>query len=200
MPNEVLALPKVYSIDGKAKKIMVVYLVMSIISALAVLIQLGGLIIYHTVLISKTYIPIALFIYVCALVMAVISYLCATIYTQGRNVRLEVLAEGLAFYYIGFRMFTPWSNISGFDEIPLGRKLVPGLKYKEAAVAKLDVVAGIEQKKAVTRYNWWVGRGRRYFEGMPLTIASHYNFEQSELGRYIKKYAPQAFAKTGVGF
>jgi hypothetical protein len=196
MPQAAPPLPKVYTITGKWQKIIIVYLIICILSALAAFILVSGLILYHDQLISTTTLPFALVIYVGALILAAVAYLCGTMYVQGRRMRLELLPEGLAFYAIGWRMFTPWDNIEGVDKIPMGRRLNTGLKYKARAVKNIDIANGIEQRKAVTRYNWWTNKRRRYYEGMPLSIDNHQALEQSELGAYLKTYAPQAFVRV----
>jgi hypothetical protein len=127
------------------------------------------------------------------LIFAVISIIS---YLMQNSCRLVLSPEGLTWYTIGFRMFTPWHNLSGFGSTRLfgGR----GLILQEAASMKIGLAAGMSQGIAVLEKEWWGYPGVwmlvRYF---PIDSAlCKRNWEYGELGMYLLRYASQVFREN----
>ncbi len=131
-------------------------------------------------------------------------FICAIIgtisYLLQNNCRLVLSPEGLTWYTIGYRMFTPWHTISGFGSTRgFGGR---GLIMQEPASLKIGLAAGINQGIAVLEKKWWGYPGVwALVSFFPIDSAlCKGNWEYGEIGMYLRRYAPQIFGETTARF
>lgn len=114
--------------------------------------------------------------------------------------RLVVDANGLIYYGSGFRVYTPWHNIIGFaNASPLKpmsvswtAKLI-GLRLYQNARMDMTLEDGVRQGIAVIETDWWYPASMRApYAGFFILdeIIRERNWQQGELGIYLRHYAP----------
>ncbi len=106
------------------------------------------------------------------------------------QLRVELLQEGLLFFTLGQRLFTPWSTIAAFHD----RGQLQEVELHQAA-ERISVEEGLRRHVAAHEvawwYRWWLGRRPSYFFSLPRILGEPV-WGTSEIGLYVRKYASQA--------
>lgn len=103
---------------------------------------------------------------------------------------LKLTQEGIFFFTIGQRFFTPWSNIASFRSQNNLR-----LVEMHQAAEEISVENGVHRNVAAHEVAWWLGWGVNHpapFFGLPEEFGEVLR-DGGEIEWYFRKYAPQAF-------
>ena len=113
--------------------------------------------------------------------------------------RLEVSSEGVTYYEMGFRIYTPWHNIVGVTPIkhPISSlHITTVFTFRQPALLNVSIEEGKRQGLAVIE-KYWLMRCLAappitylWYSPLPRTLVSPFDLEQGELSMYIRQYAP----------
>jgi hypothetical protein len=111
-----------------------------------------------------------------------------------RPIRHIITSEGITFCSSGYRISTPWNNIRGVGISRYGAYRPQALMLQEPAV-KGVVRDNIQLERATIERHWLLAE-KKYApdDAIPLLFTVPANWQESELGLYVKQYAPQAFS------
>jgi hypothetical protein len=135
------------------------------------------------------------------------------------NSRLVIAPEGITYYGIGYRVYSPWWNTKGIGSMWLGARLVNGLLLELPASEGVSLQEGMRQQRPVLEVSGWlhlelkalpvlrvlVPLGglsqrsidealdmRRYGSIIPISLFVR-QWQHSEAAWIIAQYAPQVF-------
>lgn len=137
------------------------------------------------------------------LVMLVLAALLIWLYIGVRSSRLVLSQEGITYYNLFYRMYTPWHNVVGVGSVPYAFPLnflkYKGLKLRERAIVPGKLEDGLRYGVAVIDSKWFAAGMVRYASifNFPYGVGGR-NWQKKELGAYIRQYAPQAFGEMPV--
>lgn len=145
---------------------------------------MGGALLFYAVVFNFE--PIA-----CSLMAGLAFSVAAINYLQIQQVRFVINPEGIAYYQLGYAIFTPWENIDKVAKVDgsLGiiQMEVEGLVLREPA-AKIDrSLIGF-----TAGWSWLTVLGK---EGRLIPLGLFPHWRKSELAREFKKYAPHIFVR-----
>lgn len=116
-----------------------------------------------------------------------------------REMRLELTADGIAFYAWGYRMYTPWNNIAGVEESHaygtsfLLRSFM-GLTLHHDCVLGISIEEGKRQSIAVIETDWWTPGWsmQRLTNPFPIIhVIAGRHWLHGPLGKEIQHYVPR---------
>lgn len=119
--------------------------------------------------------------------------------------RLVLTSDGITYYSLGFRVYTPWQNVVEFGKasqhIPMSvswtSKLM-GFRLRENAIVGMKLEEGRRQARAVIETDWWYPASMRTpYAGFFIIdeIIRERHWQQGDLGNYLHHYAIQAFER-----
>ncbi|HLG64584.1 MAG TPA: hypothetical protein VKY19_21780 [Ktedonosporobacter sp.] len=116
---------------------------------------------------------------------------------------IEISQEGITFYSVGFRIYTPWHNIVNINKIkhpyfsPL--YLIDAFVLEEPARLNISIKEGKQQGIAVVEKHWILLGAKPssylWYMPMPSSIVKRTEWEQGEIGTFIRLYAPHIFER-----
>ncbi len=109
------------------------------------------------------------------------------------NIRLELTPQGVTLYDYNYSYYTPWNNVAGIGLQRRGFQQLKGLQLARPAI-RGDLATGQIQHMAVAQIPWYViFWQQRYLNvlAFPRYILPA-NWDQGEMGAYVRQYAPQA--------
>lgn len=120
---------------------------------------------------------------------------CFSVFYGFSSIRLILTPEGVAFYSIGYRMYTPWENVERIDQTWHGSRLITGLILREPASVEESISQGIRVQKSVIVVSPWM----RALEAGPRTWMIPFenvarDWKSSGLEEDIRRYAPRLLA------
>jgi len=138
---------------------------------------------------------------VCFLTLALFAFLLPLPYL---NDRIEVSAEGIAYYGLGFQIFTPWTNLAGVGRVRHPHAFLPrpvgALLFRSPALLDVPIREGKRRGVAVIETRWLIfsRKPHTYTACLPLFVPESLargNLAQHELALYLRQYAPWVFAE-----
>jgi hypothetical protein len=135
------------------------------------------------------------------------------------KIRLVIAPEGITYYGMGFRVYTPWWNIRGIGRMQMGARLVNGLLLQYPAVAGVSLEEGVRRQHPVLETSGWLRLElkslpvlrvlaplgglsrrsvdealdmRRYGSIVPISLFVR-KWQHSEVAAIVSQYAPQVF-------
>lgn len=138
-----------------------------------------------------------LFIFLCVgipLLIIFIEGLCMYLFVK--PIRHIVTSDGITFYSFGYNIYTPWNNIVGIGVRRFGIYNPSVLLFRHCAV-KGHIQDGVKQGNAVVESRLGVGKND-VLDALPLLFTVPKNWQESELGAYIKYYAPHLFPNNNT--
>ncbi len=138
---------------------------------------------------------------VCFLALALFAFLLPLPYL---NDRIEVSAEGIAYYGLGFQIFTPWTNLAGVGRVRHPNAFLPrpvgALLFRSPALLDIPIREGKRRGVAVIETRWLIfsRKPHTYTACLPLFVPESLargNLAQHELALYLRQYAPWVFAE-----
>jgi hypothetical protein len=123
------------------------------------------------------------------------------------NDRLEVSDEGIAYYGLGFRIYTPWENIISIARVKhphafiFRNRPLTALTLRSPASLHMTVEEGKRRQVAVIEKHWlaFSTKPQNYNRYLPLFLLetlTHDDLSRHEIGAYIRRYAPQVLEET----
>lgn len=81
-------------------------------------------------------------------------------YRTFKRIRLVLTHDGITYYALGFRIYTPWQNVVGVGSIqpyafPLNFRKIWGLQLHQPSVLGMKLTDGKRQSKAALETDWW---------------------------------------------
>ncbi|HTK06651.1 MAG TPA: hypothetical protein VL485_05760 [Ktedonobacteraceae bacterium] len=116
--------------------------------------------------------------------------------------RYVITEDGMTYYTLGFRLYTPWKNLLGvepFRPYPstlLYARTFPSFKLRERYRTDLTLEEGRQQQVAVLETSWWqpVLGMAPYADRFPVFEATvGYHWQERAFGRDVRQYAPWVF-------
>ena len=128
--------------------------------------------------------------------------LMVLLYRALGQTRLLVTDDGMTYYSLGSRMYTPWKNVMRLERLrpyPFtilhARKLM-GFKLRQKYTLGMTLEEGRQQQVAVLETDWWnpAWSMAPFADTFPLVegIVGH-NWQQGEFGQDLQHYAPWIF-------
>jgi hypothetical protein len=112
-----------------------------------------------------------------------------------KPIRHIVTSEGITFCSLMYRIYTPWNNIRAVGTSRLGIYRPQALLLQEPAVKGTVRGDGSQLRMAtIERRRWLTTKKDPPDDAIPLLFTVPANWQESELGFYIKQYAPQVFS------
>lgn len=197
------SLPKAFSLNTLGKSIIgfLGTLIVFVVLALLLLLKISST--YHL-----TTLALSLLIIACFFVLLLI-----WISIGISKMRLELFQDGIILYGWGYKVYTPWDNIVGIAGLkvpiisdysnafpgfmsmqPVIKRNVQGLRLEQEARRGMRIQDGMQQKRASMELSWWnpASTMRQYAQIVPVpAVLVNDDRERSELGAYLKKYAPR---------
>ena len=132
----------------------------------------------------------------------VVLTLLGSFYRTLGKIRLVVTADGMTYYALGFRMYTPWKNVMGLERFHpypftiLHARTFPGFQLCQNYRIHLKIAEGRQQEVAVLETSWWnpVWSMAPFAKRFPLlNVIVGYNWQERDFGRDVQQYAPWVF-------
>jgi hypothetical protein len=134
-----------------------------------------------------------LFVFLCiSIPLAIILVEGLCMYLLIKPIKHIVTSDGITFCSFGYRIYTPWKNITGIGVRRFGIYSPPVLLFRHRAI-KGRIQDGIKQGNAVVESRLELGKND-VLDALPLLFTVPKNWQESELGAYIKYYASQTFS------
>lgn len=109
--------------------------------------------------------------------------------------RIELSDEGVLCYSIGYRLYTPWSNICSVVWTAHSPRFPRFFNLKEPAITTLSLAEGVSNKQAVFEKHWWVPAWLLEPERasaripVPVVFLSQKEREAGAMHDYLRQYA-----------
>lgn len=110
--------------------------------------------------------------------------------------RIELSAEGVLCYSIGYRIYAPWSTISSIIWTKRPFRFPCFFKLKEPALTTLSFAEGRSSKQAIFERHWWVPAWLLRPEMLsarlpvPVQFLSQQEKKDGMMNAYLQRYAP----------
>ncbi len=119
-------------------------------------------------------------------------------YRAFKRIRLVLTNDGITYYALGFRIYTPWQNVVEVGSIqpyafPLNFRKIWGLQLRQPSVLGMKLTDGKQQSKATLETDWWnpASTMGTFASLLPISpMINGRNWKDSELGMDIQHYAP----------
>lgn len=121
------------------------------------------------------------------------------LYKAIKATRLVLTDDGMTYYGWGYRIYTPWQNVTGltlsklYSNFPSNLRKFRVLQLRQPSVLDIKLVEGKQKGIAALETDWWnPAWSMRQFAGIvPLTPMLHgRNWKESALCRDIQEHAP----------
>jgi hypothetical protein len=189
MRSDPLPLPKVYSPNRFWRAFILIFPFLSIVCIiLAILTMIPAL----NDSVANNIVPM--------LLLLCLSAILIFLYIRIKSTRLVLSQEGMTYYSLEARMYTPWHNVVGIERMsflfPLNFRKYMGLKLREKAIVPGKLEDGLRYGVAVIGASKWLGMAI-YAGIFPIGFGIiGRNWQNEELGAYIRQYAPQVFGEA----
>lgn len=116
-------------------------------------------------------------------------------YLVTRPIRHIVTDKGITFSSFVYSIYTPWENIRSVGISQLGTYRPPALLLLQPAVTGYVGDGNGLERATIQRHSWLTTKKYSPDDALPLFFTVSKNWQESDLGRYIRHYAPQAFSQ-----
>lgn len=133
---------------------------------------------------------------------AIFLILMIILYFAIKPTRLILTQDGIAYYTLGYRIYTPWQNIMRLEKVQpypftiLHSRRFTGFKLRQKYVMGMSLEEGRRRGIAVMETDWWNPAWSMYplADIFPITdaIAGH-NWIDNKFGQNIRLYIPSIF-------